>query len=494
MNLWRDFWSDSFIKKQAIYLCIVAFLLRAITFYMLIQPHRYYHQADSVDYHHCTLGLGVKKGMWRLDKEQPIFWRTPGYPLYLLPFYTYYGITHGGFKQNAPAQELSIWFQIILCSFVPLLVLFLGYILTQSVYISLIAGWISVFHLGIMLGSCYLLSDAIALLFFLLFLLFFYKQLCLMYEPNCRTESVWYIVAAAISLALFTWIRPMATFIALFCAVLLFFSKEKFLEKLKRAGLFLLLFFALLSPWYIRNYNLTGHFFFCPISGAYVEAFCAPKILRTISGKPLVFCMNYLLQFVKKAIAQEMQKAQQEGRYVSFELVCGKVAWPIIYQYPGLFAWDWMKEVCKTTFDLNASQIVNMVRNQHTYDPPEEFLSEKLADCLYRQPMHFSLRLIAWLEFLFALLKWIGIICGLFFFFLQPAIQRSFGSLYVKKMCFVWLKVGFLIGLLLCMTGGFGYARLRMPADPLLIILSLTAWYWICYKKNEKDKGSRYAH
>jgi len=33
------------------------------------------------------------------------------------------------------------------------------------------------------------------------------------------------------------------------------------------------------------------------------------------------------------------------------------------------------------------------------------------------------------------------------------------------------------------MTGGFGYARLRLPVEALMIMLSLTTWYWIL-KKN----------
>jgi len=54
-------------------------------------------------------------------------------------------------------------------------------------------------------------------------------------------------------------------------------------------------------------------------------------------------------------------------------------------------------------------------------------------------------------------------------------------------MFYLWLKAGVMIAAVLGMTGGFGYARLRMPVEPLLVLLSLTFWYYFCYKKTNKE-------
>jgi hypothetical protein len=140
--------------------------------------------------------------------------------------------------------------------------------------------------------------------------------------------------------------------------------------------------------------------------------------------------------------------------------------------------YDWIKEVLKTTFDLYASQLVAMVNKTHTYDPLEEFLSEKIALCLYQQPMPLFMRLICWSEFLFSLWLWIGLFFGAWLFLLKPLFNKNQNSKEIIKTQALWLKTGLLIGGMLIMTGGFGYARLRMPIDPLLFMLSLTFWYY----------------
>jgi len=79
-----------------------------------------------------------------------------------------------------------------------------------------------------------------------------------------------------------------------------------------------------------------------------------------------------------------------------------------VYIYVGLAFW--MKEVFKTSFDLYAYQFVTITNNTFMYDPLEEFLNEKLKLTLYTQPMPYTFRIIAWLELLFLILQWFGII------------------------------------------------------------------------------------
>ena len=71
-------------------LVLCAFLLRAAVFHFYIQHNERYRQADSNDYHSCAVAMAYNLGMSRTDNHQPIFWRTPGYPAYLKPFYAHY--------------------------------------------------------------------------------------------------------------------------------------------------------------------------------------------------------------------------------------------------------------------------------------------------------------------------------------------------------------------------------------------------------------------
>ncbi len=478
--LYRDYtW-----QKLAI-LFLAALLIRFATFELYIQYEERYRQADSYDYHICGTCIKTGSGMTRFDTNEPIFWRTPGYPLFLSFFYTLYDITTVDFSKIKEPLKAALLVQIFLCSFIPLIIFFLARLLTGTLPIAWIAAWISAFHLGFVLASCYILSDALALIFFLGFLYYFYQSFTFWFEPPNKHLTMKSMILsaciAALLLGLYTWIRPNGQFLIVVVLLLLFLGQCSWRIKISKIALFSLIFFATLSGWYIRNHSITGHWFFCPMSGPYLQTFCAPKIIRRISGQPLGQCIKYLFSFIKPEMQKEALRLSQATPHyqVCKELICAKIAQPWISKYPWYFFCDWTKEVLKTTFDLYGSQLVSLVNKTHTFDPPEEFLSEKLMLCLFSQPMPWFMRFICWLDAFLYLLLWIGILAGCWIFLLQPVYARRFNEPALQKMQSLWIKVGIIIGALLVMTGGFGYARLRMPADPLLIIISLTFWYYM---------------
>jgi hypothetical protein len=478
-------------------LFLLALILRAGTFYFFVQHNEFYKQPDSNDYHICAISIIKNLGMHTFKKNpinskislEPIFWRTPGYPVYLSWFYAIDRVQNYSFSESAPAQKASIWLQIILCSCIPILTFFLALLLTNSLSIAWSVAWIFVFHIGFILASCYLLTDSLSMLFFLLFLIFFYKGFRFMAEiPWDEKYSYFYLIIAAINLALYTWMRPNGKFIAYLALFILLFCQSAWQKKIVKLSLFMLTFFACIAPWYIRNHTLTGTWFFCPMSGPYLQTFSAPKILRRLTNLPLGECNKYLLQnvFKEKVRQDELKKMAAPYQIVPIEFICGALAWPWIKKHPFYFLIDWMKEICKTSFDLYASQIVAMVKGEQSYDPPEEFLTIKLKECLYAQPMPIPLRLLSWLELLFSLFIWIGLVGGFLIFLVAQLFQKNIMPPR-KQTGLLWIKVGLMVGGIIGMTGGFGYARLRMPAEALMIILSLTFWFWLLNTTKTKE-------
>src|SRR3972149_8850084 len=116
--------SNTLSIKQSFLLCICAFLIRAVLMFYFIQPNEYYKQPDSGDYHSCTLSMVTGNGMYRLQTNDPIFWRTPGYPPFTAFFYWLCGAKSWQFTANSYAQCAAIWTQILISSFIPI-VLFL---------------------------------------------------------------------------------------------------------------------------------------------------------------------------------------------------------------------------------------------------------------------------------------------------------------------------------------------------------------------------------
>ena len=365
---------------------------------------------------------------------------------------------------------------------VPIIIFYLALQLTGIISISLLAAWIYAIHLGPILSSCFLLTEALAIIFFSLFLLYFYKIFKTWAEANKKNKIKWkkYTLLAGIFLGIATWIRPMGEFVLIVAALLIFILDQiNWKKKLKKIGLLFLVFFAITSPWYLRNYKLTGKLFFCPMFGPYLNSFCAPKILRDTLKLPLPKCIQYLYN-----CAQKKALADEHDAYIKNKRCCKHfaplhIALPIIKKHPFLFAYNWMIEVFKTTFDLYSSQLIAFANNSFRYDPLEEFLTEKWSACLYKQKIPLVTRLIVFLEILFELLKWIGLLCGVWLFLIRTLILKFKVPKQIKKIGTLWIKITPIIGAFIFMTGGFGYARLRLPVEPLMILLSLTFWFYL---------------
>lgn len=474
--------------KQFLFLFCSALLVRCLLFFFFVIHEERYQQPDSMDYHNCALGLYWGTGMHRADNLTPIFWRTPGYPLYLAVFYVLFPETKTGFKDWKSAHVAALLVQILLCSCIPFLIFMLAWLLTRQSFIAKTAAWISVFHPGFVFASMHLLTEGLAIIFFLLFLYFFYQQI------NSGRFSLSRLLMAALSLGFYTWMRPMGQFVAVVSiGIMLFFGAGRVLARFKKM-LFFFVFFALsIAPWYVRNYNLTGQWFFCPMSGPYLNSFCAPKIIRTTQGLTLEQSIRLLYATASERARKATQLLQGTGYLLARETICSSVAWPIIKEYPWLFIKDWIREVTKTTFDLYSYQFAALAANSFRYDPLEEFLTDKLAACLYAQAMPWWMRVVNYLELIYATTLWIGLLAGVWLCLFKPLFNWLYNrenSQFFLDFSSIWWQTVLLVGAVLIMTGGFGYARLRLPVEPLMIIVSLLWWQTIIAHYHKTKKSS----
>lgn len=487
--------SSAFLQEKPdfkifIIIFFVSFLLRAGSFYFYVQHEERYCQADSVDYHVNTLGLALGKGMHRIDTNEPLFWRTPGYPAYLAFFYHLFGVKNLSFQANSTAQKASIWVQIILCSFLPILIFFLAFLLTQSYLISWISTIISIMHVGFILASNYLLTDGLAMIFFVLFLIYIYRAFEQLKAEHPVSTNIINLFAAALFLGIYTWMRPMGQFLALISVLILLATQIDLKKRAVSASIFALLFLSSISPWYVRNYQLTGSFFFCPLFGPYLTVFSAPKIKAKAESISLEKAHKILCYEGGKATQEALDAAKASGstKKVCSELACLKAAMPWITNYPFYFLQDWIQEVIKTSFDLYSSQLVAFAANNYKWDPLVEYLDQKILACLFKQPMGLFMRLICWLEFIWTVLMWFGLFAGTVQFIIKPLFNREELTDEKKKLLILWLITGIIIGSAIGITGGFGYARLRLPIEPLMIILTLTYYNWAYAQYREKQK------
>jgi hypothetical protein len=460
---------------QLWYLFCAAFIVRALFFYCFMlqttADHIHYHQADSNDYHLGALCIALGNGMSTPGNNQPMFWRTPGYPAYLAWFYNLHGIRSGDFNENHAAQRMALWVQLLLCSFIPLIILYLAHLLTRSWPIAWLSSIIAVFHIGLVLASTYLLTEGIGMIFFYLFLLFLFK---LLLDPSPHWVAT--CLMTTLMLSIFTWIRPMGEFVGILTMLLIAGAAPGTWQKrIVKSVSFAAPFFISLLPWYIRNYRLTGQWFYCPLSGIYLNVFCAPKILRRTMNIPLIDAWKYTQQQARHLIEKAYANLQGTALHVS-PLLSKKIAVPIIVAYPLYFCLDWIKEACKTAFDLYSSQLTAYAKGTFWFDPLEEFVTEKIAECLWAQVMPFWMRSICRAEMLFSIIVWLGLLGGLWHFVLAPLYRMQPLTADAWRVQRVWILSALITSAIIGMTGGFGYARLRLPVEPLMFILSLQSW------------------
>lgn len=237
-------------KKRVPNIIIIAILIKLSLFiYTSIFYPQGKFQPDSLDYLNTGTQL-VSRGVFAQDYNGVLIYesrRTPGYPLFL-------GVLRATMKITL---EGVILIQVLLTILAALIIYKAAFEIDNK--IAFLSGAIVLYSPTITIFSLQILTESLYLFLISLFMLTFIRYL--------KNRKIKLVILSAILLVLATYVRPISYYLCGLMAIFIVYVniRDRFWKAIFHAAVFLLLAYALLGIWQLRNHirfhqNIFTHF------------------------------------------------------------------------------------------------------------------------------------------------------------------------------------------------------------------------------------------
>ena len=445
----------SFFKNNnffLLFLFVFSFFIKSCVFYFYLGKNNNYWQVDSNTYDKIAQSLVISKTFSANDT--PNFYRLPGYPMFLAIGYKLFGID----------TKNVLWLQLLLASFIPILIYFLALtVMPGNLLLAKFASLYSAIHLGLTLYSGFFMSEIIFIFLLLIFSILFFKNK--------------HLFLAGIFLSLAGLVRPVGHYLIFLAIIILFFNNKKIKKTIFKSLFLILGFLITVSPWLIRNYMLQGQLFFHTLPGGHFLNFAAARSVMIEQDISYDRAKNYLkreIDILTQDFKDENDRYPNEIEYCDLQM---NLALKYFEKYPAITIKIFLLDIFRTSFSLYSAEILYLENSRSAID----YFSQKrtIKDMIYRyinpKTDNAFLQLLIIFEILLFALILLGFLGG-FILALLGFFIKSFEN--IKKIYINFLPIIFLF-LVIGLAGG--YSRMRLPAEPFLIILSFS-FYLFIYK------------
>lgn len=447
-----------FTQHNNIYIIFaISLILRFIVFHLYLKYDDRFWQVDSNTYH--LIGTEMAKGSGYSGPDgQPAFYRLPGYPFFLSFCYRLFG--HD--KQHA------IMWQTVIASCIPVLIYMLGLTLFPGQkLIATMSSFISVFHLGFVLYAGFFMSESLFIIFLLLFLLLFLNGISISFLKNSKR---WInLFSAGLILGLASLIRPVGHYVVVVALIEIFMQGSVIERKLLHACSFFIGWLIPVSILLVRNYLLLGGLFFHTLPGGHFLYLSAARVAMH------PHCCSYqksrliLHDEVDRRIGVlEQTKLRKLNEYERC-LVHEKLAVEYFVHYPHIALKYWITDMLRTMFSLYSAELLylELGRKEIDYFAKGRTASSMINRYLFPETDKLWLKIIIWSEIIFYFMM----LCGFLLGFVNVIIG---GASEIRRQ---WLQALLFMALFIIISLAGGYARMRLPIEPFIIILSVHGWY-----------------
>jgi 4-amino-4-deoxy-L-arabinose transferase-like glycosyltransferase len=436
------------VKGERRFLAVLflgSFLLRACVFAFYTSKQERYFNFDSHEYSTVAQSVVAGDGITNYYGG-PQFKRVPGYALFLALCYWLFG-------HNDVA---ALWLQVIAASLIPVLVYFLSIALFPGLQgVARVASCLAALHVGFTLFSGLMFSESLFVIFLLgAFIVFFGA-----FKNGVLASGYKVFILVGLLLGLASLVRPVGNYVvAGMCFFIVIFGK-RFALSVLQMGALVLSWLAVVGPWLIRNYMLSGALFFQTLDGMHFLKHYAARIVMHSQEITYQDALN-------KVVCEYQQNADsfEKSGGVMNEYEQSVVAQNISFAYARRFPFYACKLACvnlfKTLFGLYSSELMYMDSNK---DLPQYSPARSLRDSFHRflfpRVNHWGIRVVIYYEIFYMIVLWLGMLL----FFVK--------ALYDTRVRDVLYKVVPFIGGVIFLSLACGFARLRMPIEPFLIVM-----------------------
>ncbi len=436
-------------KFFLIFLFILSLLVRGLVFGFYLSKENRFWNYDSPPYHSVAIQVSEGNGFLNNDAS-PHFLRVPGYSFFLAGIYKVFG----------PDKVKALWLQVFLSSLIPLLVFWLASLFSTVLVAKIAALW-TVFHLGFVLFAGLFMTESLFCIFFLLFLIYFLPAFNLFFTKETCSISYKNYFLSGIFLGIASLIRPVGHYL-LFVSILLILCSNFILKIRVKLG-FVLVFgwLTVVLWWLLRNFLITGYIFFHTLPGLH---FLKHGAARVVMEKEQISYSEASGALGKEYGVLCKKEGLKKGREL-FEIEACKYGELISVYYfkqnPFISTKLFLENMFKTTFSLYSSDLMFIDSGGQLPSYDKRAFWDKFKRFLFPE----KFRIIIYLEILLYLFIVVGFLLGL----LKSTIEFNLNTP---------IKFLAIIGVFLVLSCVCGFARLRLPVEPLVIVLSLNYWFY----------------
>jgi len=450
--------------KRLICVFCLAMLVRGVLFTQTIDRPQVLLQPDSGMYLELAQGMLKTGTMVRMgSSERPSVDRPPAYPFWLSLVFSVFG------ESLLLAAMIQIVFDSLSCVFI----CYLGDLLRRGCGFA--SGIIGAINMNMLVYSHFILSDSLFLFVFLVFLVGVYR---FFENPTWRCAGF-----LGVALGVSTLFRSVAAYLIgiwiPFVFLFMLVKKRGNAVKAASMGLVVGVFFSLsLGPWLMRNYLHYGRLGFTAQAGEHLLQYVVPFVWQYSKGIPFI-------EGMKKANDEFLERASQAGlnleKATPFEISDFQVDMATGYlksEPKDAILKAWMYGAAKNLFApaiVDLSYLLKIERPHFFYTEGTTTLER------------------AW-NFLRGMRGWFGwaVVASLVVLAASRILQVWGVIRLMRGKAWECLFLLLVIGYFLLVSGPVGYAKYRLPFEPILIIflaIGIKDLYerWI---KRDRGQGS----